>query len=159
MSVKTVYYYILFLHAFTGCDTTSAFYNKGKITFPTRFEEQQHLQDAADVFKQQNQDVDTIHHVGVKCILPLYGARNSLLDLNQLRLIDLTKAIVKDVRVQLSKLPCTADAAREHVKKIYLQVQSWLGNNNLPPTEWGWRVKNFLIPNAMNQPPAVINND
>lgn len=44
---------VLFLHAFTGCDTTSAFFNKGKSKFATMFESRKSLQKAAEVFKQK----------------------------------------------------------------------------------------------------------
>ena len=33
--------HLLFIHAFTGCDTTSAFYNKGKNNFITIFNDDQ----------------------------------------------------------------------------------------------------------------------
>lgn len=53
--------HVLFLHAFTGCDTTSAFHNKGKLKFAAKFEDQKHLQDAAEIFKVPNQDSDSIY--------------------------------------------------------------------------------------------------
>lgn len=98
-------------------------------------EEQGHLEDAVELFKIPNRDSDAIYQAGVKCILSLYDAPKSAVDLNLFRHQYFTKAIVKDARAQLVNLPCTADAAMEHLKKVYLQVQSWLGNY-LQPIKW-----------------------
>ena len=37
----------------------------------------------------------------------------------------------------LSTLPPTSSAARQHSYRVYHQVQQWNGVN-LPPTDWGW---------------------
>ena len=40
----------------------------------------------------------------------------------------------------LAKLPPTSEAAHEHLFRVYLQVQAWLGNK-LDATEWGWKME------------------
>ena len=42
--------HLLFIYAFTGCDTTSAFYNKGKNNFIIIFNDDQKLRAAAETF-------------------------------------------------------------------------------------------------------------
>jgi len=44
--------HILFLHAFSGCDTTSALFNKGKTATLKLLEKRQDLQVAAQVFNR-----------------------------------------------------------------------------------------------------------
>jgi len=57
-------------------------------------------------------------------------------------------------KIQLTALPPTSAAAREHSFRVYHQVQQWLGVE-LPPTEWGWEVINGqLQPVFTRQPPA-----
>jgi hypothetical protein len=52
------------------------------------------------------------------------------------------------------RLPPTSDA-RFHSQLVYLQVQTWLGNN-IEATEWGWvlcktQFKSILKPDRMDQ--------
>ena len=53
------------------------------------------------------------------------------------------------------RLPPTTDAARFHSRRVYHQVQTWLGNS-MEATEWGWvlrktRLGTVLKPNRMEQ--------
>ena len=45
----------------------------------------------------------------------------------------------------LETLPPTERAAKQHAFRVFYQVQCWLGNTTLKPTDWGWRVKNNLL--------------
>ena len=150
--------HILFLHAFTGCDTTSAFFNKGKIKFAKNFEKRHDLHESAKVFKNVNEDSNNIFQAGVACILGLYGAPGKIKDLNTLRFNSFIKGTAKKTSVLLSSLPPTADAAFEHLKRVYLQIQIWLGNldiKNADIKNWGWKYfNNMLIPITINQLPA-----
>ncbi|GFX61259.1 uncharacterized protein TNCV_3407331 [Trichonephila clavipes] len=60
----------------------------------------------------------------------------------------------KDTSFLLSSLPPTTYAAFEHLKRVYLQIQIWLGND-VDIDNWGWKhFSNMLIPITMNQLPA-----
>lgn len=149
--------HILFLHAFTGCDTTSAFFNKGKIKFAKNFEKRIDLHDSVKVFENINEDPNNILQAGVACILSLYGAPSKAHDLNTLRYNSFIKATAKNTSVLLSSLPPTTDAAFEHLKRVYLQIQVWLGND-VVIENWGWKYSNNMyIPITMNQLPAPDN--
>lgn len=111
--------HILFLHAFTGCDTTSAFFNKGKET-ATSFEKCKDLHDAAEVFKNINEDPESIFQTGVACILSLYSAPKKMEDLNTLRFNSFLKGTARNSGIHLPSLVPTSDAAFEQLK--YLQV-------------------------------------
>lgn len=149
------------MHAFTGCDTTSAFFNKGKIKFAKNFEKRHDLHELAGVFKNSNEDCNKIFQAGTACILGLYGAPAKIKDLNLLRFNFFVKGTAKKTSVLLSSLPPTADAAFEHLKRVYLQIQLWLENvdiKNVDIENWRWKYfNNMLIPITMNQSPAPDN--
>lgn len=44
----------------------------------------------------------------------------------------------------MAVLPPTYNAAKEHLHRVYFQVQKWLGNE-LNPNEWGWILRNGLL--------------
>lgn len=128
--------HILFLHALTGCDTTSAFYKKGKNKFAKLFENRTDLQDAAIIFTDENADVTNILQSGILCILALYGAPKNQENINNFRYQSFLKATSKNTSVNLASLIPTLDASLEHIKRVYLQVQLWMGHDELPK-EWG----------------------
>ncbi|GFV82032.1 uncharacterized protein TNCV_3152301 [Trichonephila clavipes] len=88
------------------------------------------LHKSAEVFKNDNEDSrNNIFQAGVTCILGLYGASTKIKDLNTLRYNAFIKATGKNTSVLLSSLPPTTDAAFEPLKRVYLQIQIWLGND------------------------------
>lgn len=89
--------HILSLHAFTSCDTTSAFCNRGKVKFAKSFEKMNYLHDSTNVCKNVNEDANNIFPAGVTCTLGLY------------------RVPVKNNK--LNTLRC------EHLKRTYLQIQ------------------------------------
>lgn len=48
---------ILFLHAFSGCDTTPAIFNQGKIKFLKLIKKYESLNEIIQVFKNENQQI------------------------------------------------------------------------------------------------------
>ncbi|GFV33718.1 uncharacterized protein TNCV_4568331 [Trichonephila clavipes] len=112
------------------------------------------LHKSGEVFKNVNEDSNNIFQAGVTCILGLYGAWAKIKDLNPLRYNSFIKVMAKNTSVLLSSLPPTTDAAFEHLKGVYLQIQIWLGND-VDIDNWGWKHFNpMLIPITMNQLPA-----
>ena len=53
-------------------------------------------------------------------------------------------------------LPCIKNAAREHLKKVYKQIQYWMVSYLLP-TDWGWKSGEFLLSIPILQPLAPEN--
>lgn len=120
--------HIFFIHAFTGCDTTSAFYNKGKNSFIKILNDDQNLRDAAETFMVDEQSEEVLFKEGINCILTMYGAKTSK-NLNELRYKRFIALASKNKSVQLHSLPPTEDAAKQHIKRVYLQVQQWKNNS------------------------------
>ena len=143
---------ILFLHAFSGSDTTSAFFRQGKLKFLKVLEKHEELQQAASVFKEPSAEPEKLAEAGKAFILQLYG-NNECESLQDLRYQCFAKSLNKS-RFDLASLPPTDAAARFHSLRTYHQVQKWLGND-LPPTKWGWKlITNGLTPIPTDKDPA-----
>lgn len=71
--------HILLLHAITGCDTTSAFYQRGKTKVLKLFEKCHDLVDFAKVFKNPDSSSDIILINGIRFILLYMELRKKLI--------------------------------------------------------------------------------
>ncbi|XP_052758830.1 uncharacterized protein LOC128202453 [Galleria mellonella] len=141
--------FILFAHSFTGCDSTSAAYNKGKKIFMDLLERRQDLRSKAEIFLNNTSELEDILEAGRYCMVCFYGlakdAQQNKLSrveslseyLEKMRYESFLKAATKNTAVKLSSLVPTVGAINEHTKRVYLQTQIWLGNKNIHPTDWG----------------------
>lgn len=143
---------LLFLHAFSGCDSTSAFFRQGKIKFIKTFEKNTSLQKTVAAYMDPNATPDQVAEAGAKFIVTVYtGASNK--SLNETRLELFHKALSKSY-FNLACLPPTEAAARQHSLRVYFQIQVWK-NNFLNPEQWGWKTtKHGLLPITTDQPAA-----
>ena len=147
---------ILFIHAFSGCDTTSAFYGKGKLQALQLIKSNTDLQDIPDVFNNPYSKYDDIERAGERFIKALYSnTKNEESNLNAMRYICFNKLVSQaSAAVVLSKLPPTIEAARQHSRRTFYQVQTWRGNS-LKPSDWGWKLINkSLVPIYTTKGPA-----
>lgn len=130
----------LLLHAITGCDTTSAFYLRGKTKVFKLFEKSHDLIDCAEVFKKINCSPDIILTNGIRFLLAMYGAPKKFDSIENYRYVSFVKYTRNNKNVNLSCLPPTSAAAYQHLYRVYYQIQVWLGNE-LNPENWGWVLK------------------
>lgn len=145
--------HVLFLHAITGCDTTSAFYRRGKTAVFKMFEKQDLIQ-CAEVFKKSNSTQQEVITNGIRFLLSMYGAPKKTTCLDKHRYACFVKNTKNEKQVQIACLPPTSIAAHQHLFRVYYQVQVWLGYQ-LDPTDWGWKlVNNILEPVQTLLPPA-----
>ncbi|KYN21449.1 hypothetical protein ALC57_06175 [Trachymyrmex cornetzi] len=160
---------ILFAHAFTGCDTTSAFFNRGKKSFFDIINRDtpvsKKLCKAVDLFRMHVESVDELLDGGVDCLLELYGYKLKISGDNLTPKQKLSKArydmflkkntlhmkSTKKNTVNIATLPLAINGFREHLKRVYYQVQSWIGfltqSNEVPtlnPTDWGWKLNSMV---------------
>ena len=148
---------LFFLHAMTGCDTTSALFRQGKKKAFKLLLKRSDLSKCVDVFNDPSSSECSVTSAGEEFLLALYGAPKTTSSLNKHRYHCFMKAVAKcpiHTKLQLASLPPTSAAAKEHSKRVYNQVQQWLGCS-LPPTEWGWDLVNGqLHPTLTRKPPA-----
>ena len=76
-------------------------------------------------------------------LLLMYNAPDTINSLDDLRYVYYKKQVLaKNIETgsgfDLRALPPTSDAAKYHSYRAYLQVQQWLGNTDILPTDWGW---------------------
>ncbi|GBL90244.1 hypothetical protein AVEN_130356-1 [Araneus ventricosus] len=154
---KTAADHILFLHVFSGCDTTCTLFNQRKMKFIYVLRKNPNFNEVIQVFKNPNADPEIIAEAIERFLLELYGyndvkSKNSM-SLNDYRYTCFTKSAYKS-KFNISSLPPTEAAARQHSFRTYHQVQQWYGNEQ-NAEQWGWnRNKNGLIPVSTLEPPA-----
>lgn len=145
---------VLFTHAFTGCDTTSAPFGQGK-TKITTFLSKSELAEQVEVFLRPDSTPQAVREAGIKCFVALYGGDIARDTLDFLRY----KTFVTSSDINLARLPPTEDATGHHAARCYLQMQKWRGVN-LNPTDWGWKLSSqglTPIPTIMDPaPPALL---
>ncbi|GBM70884.1 hypothetical protein AVEN_28453-1 [Araneus ventricosus] len=124
---------ILFIHAFSGCDTTSALFGHGKTKFCTLLEKNRHLEEKIHVFFNSEAAIDQVAKAGETFRIYLCGGnpRTSACDLNHLHYTLFIHSASK-ARSTLARLSPTVDAARFHALRSYLQIQKWLGHEKNP---------------------------
>lgn len=128
---------ILFVHAFSGCDTTSALFNQGKIRFLKTLEKNPTLTEAIQVFDDPNAELTEVVAAGELFMLRQYGAGSKHRTLDSLRYTNFVRAVSKN-SFNLASLPPTSDACHHHSLRTYCQVQSRRGVQK-PPEDHGWR--------------------
>lgn len=139
--------HLLFLHAFTGCDSTSAAYRKSKVGFVKMYQKSKIIQRAADVFASGSSSPDSIETAGIMSTLSWYGAPATEKSLNEFRYKSFVKAAA-NMKPDLSTLPPTEGAVKQHAFRTYHQVHLWLGEEpNGGAPNWGWERRNDqLVP-------------
>ncbi|KAJ8875495.1 hypothetical protein PR048_023390 [Dryococelus australis] len=151
--------YILFLHAFTECDSISAPFNKGKKNAYKLLFTNDSLRSQMDVFKSSSSSSDSVAAAGETFFLALYGAKSqSNLDTARHHLY--IKTVAKQQvsgGFNLATLPPTSSVACQHSLRVYLQVHQWR-HVNLPPTKWSWMLYNDMLLPVPRLLKAALNN-
>ena len=135
---------LLFIHAFTGCDTTSRIFGMGKKAFFKKsIKGDNVLESCALAFSKPGQTVDTIAEHGNQSMVLLFGGKQRD-SLRSLRHSVLKKKVVSASSfVTPVRLPPTASATKYHSLRSYYQIMIWLGlESSLDETDWGWKIEN-----------------
>lgn len=117
---------IIFLHAFSGCDTTSSLFNKGKMKLCSLVEKNAQLDAIIGVYKDKEARAEEIEDAGARFLVTLYGGDMDKESLEDIRYKLFVKSSIKS-KFNLASLPPTKDAARYHAFRTYHQVQKWYG--------------------------------
>jgi hypothetical protein len=157
-ALPNVYRHMLFVHAMSGCDTTSAPYKKGKKKVLALLEEDQKLRSVVDVFNNCDASPDAISSAGEIFMLALYAAGKGVASLDEQRYFMYHTTVAKqglNSNFQLASLPPTSAAAKQHSFRVFHQIQLWRGVR-LHEMEWGWKIacNNNLFPVTTLEPVA-----
>lgn len=146
---------ICFLHAFSGCDTTSCFYKKGKNKLLEIVLKNKALHPLINSFyvsqtaKGFNTKKDEIKENTLAITMALYRAPPSVKTLSELRYYYFKKlSSSKNSSFKLESLPPTEAAAAQHGYRTFLQIQMWSINRTILATQYGRELNNekVLIP-------------
>ncbi|KYN12193.1 hypothetical protein ALC57_15644 [Trachymyrmex cornetzi] len=117
---KSVAENIAFVHAFSGCDSTSALFNQGKIKLLNILKQNTQLNEIVEIFREENADSHNISEAGERVLAALYGYSDDVRSLNDIRYYCFTRSVYK-TKFNLASLPPTEDAARQHSFRTYYQ--------------------------------------
>ena len=131
---------ILFLHAFSGCDTVSSFCGIGKKTAWNVLQSMkqvlpvfQHLSSApSSVTEEQMNEIE-------RYVVVMYKNTSQLSKVNEAR-----KQLFSSGNRKIEKIPPTKAALQQHVRRAAYQAghiwgQALIPNPTLPsPSDWGW---------------------
>ena len=150
-----VCHFLPFIHALTGCDTTSRFYGIGKGIALKKLEADPHFKQQAEVFtgSSTKEEIVQAGEEAISCLYSGFPGEN----LNKLRCRRFCSKVIRSTSsVQVHVLPPTSAAAKSHSQRVYLQVQQWIRPDcDLVPEEWGWTaVKGQLQPYRTHLPAA-----
>ncbi len=152
---------LMFIHAMTGCDTTSRIFTVGKkAAFQKLVKGDPVLQVCAGAFTVPNQTTDVIDDLGCQAMVILFGGRSTD-SLAITRFNTFSKKVVSASSfVTPERLPPTESATRLHCRRVYYQIMVWMGTDEgMDATNWGWDLKgNRLVPlmSRMNAAPDSL---
>ena len=123
---------LLSLHAFTGCDTVSAFVRKGKVTpLNMLIKNSQYLKVFDSIGVQSNLTQDQYDEIEAFTCL-LYGTKSGVTDINKLRYTMFmtryspsTKLLSLDSGIDLSLLPPCRSSLKMHIARTNYQALIW----------------------------------
>ena len=138
--------HLLFLHAWSGCDTTSATFGQGKVSLMKKLKQSEEIQRISQLMMDPGATDEQIGEAGVRLFVIVYGGKKED-SLNTLRYAKFMEMIVSTKKLDPYKLPPTARAAYYHSLRVHLQVILWkeLAVNSLNPTLWGWKLDGSML--------------
>lgn len=148
---------LLFVHAFTGCDTTSRIFSVGKHTaFQKLVDGEATIQSCANVFLHPHQDRKAIEDHGTRAMAVLFGGKSAD-SLASLRYNFFTKKLITaKAFVGPERLPPTESSTKFHCQRVYLQIMVWIGmEGDMDAVDWGWKlVADRFLPIMTEKTPA-----
>ena len=148
---------LLFLHAFTGCDSVSRVFGIGKkYGFKQIIKREKTMRDCSGLFTKPNQNQDVVESNGSKAMIALFNADQKD-TLASIRYSMLCKKVARaKMFVTPERHPPTASVCKFHSLRAYYQVMEWMGcSEEMAPSEWGWMVEgDKLVPVMTDKSPA-----
>ncbi|CAK8688755.1 unnamed protein product [Clavelina lepadiformis] len=146
--------YLLFAHAFTGCDTTSAVHKFGKISVFEKLKSSS-LRNVADVFYEDDVSPDQVGRASIRFFELL---NSSTYTLSQIRKQKYEEMVMSNrSHVDPALLPPSPRTAYHHGLRVYHQLKVWrtLSNSDLKPLSWGWQKKDDMFSPVMTDVAAA----
>ena len=129
---------LLFVHAYSGCDSTSRIFGIGKKSvFQKLVKSNPVMKSCASAFILQNKSQEDISDLGEDLMVDLFGGKSND-TLSSLHHTIFTKKVATvEAFVTPERLPPTSPATRFHGQRVYFQIMVWMGKaNEMNPTKW-----------------------
>jgi 5'-3' exonuclease len=138
---------LLFIHAFTGCDTTSRVFGIGKKSaFQKLVKGDPTLKSCANTFLVPSQKGDVIEDIGSQAMAVMFGGKCTD-SLALVRYNMFTKKVVSSKSfVTPERLAPTASSTKFHCLRSYYQIMVWIGSEgDMDVTNWGWNWRTISL--------------
>ena len=137
--------HIIFIHSWSGTDTTSFTYGHGKIQLLKKISGNEVIVNAA-VLEDDDATATAVGNAGISIFCNLYGGEMGE-SLTALRYRKYNELIANNKTIQPERLPPTERAAYHHSLRVHLQVMRWihLDNSKLNALEWGRKLDRGLL--------------
>lgn len=123
---------VLFLHAISGCDTTSALFWQGKMKWCECLQKNPHWIDLATIFFDPNSTQEEVGNAGEKILLNLYGGDHGTL--NSMRYLTFVKSTGM-AKINLASLLSTTEAAKYSISgEPTTRSKNGWGSRKIHPT-------------------------
>ncbi|GBM20537.1 hypothetical protein AVEN_261669-1 [Araneus ventricosus] len=122
---------LLFIHAISGCDTTSTLFGQGKNKCISLFVKHEELLNTAATFLNPQATTEQVTEAGENVLVALYGGDPATQSLDELRYHSFVKAAAK-TKFNLARLPPTTDAAQLHAMRSYHQCKHGWETKKIP---------------------------
>ena len=142
---------LLLIHAWSGCDSTSAIYGHGKCAIIKIIQKFESVLSCCKTLADDAASYSHIASAGSQIFVKMYGRKPSD-NLDYLRYIKYMEyAATSTKTLQPEWLPPTERAAFIHSPRVHLQVMIWksLGQCRYDPCSWGWKMKNGVLAPVM----------
>ena len=128
----------LVAYCFTGVDTVSSIFGKGKASLLELFSSNGEIRDViVPAFLDPNSSMDKIDELGVRLMRIIYG-KTADVTLTKMRVDAYNKQCVSG-KIKPERLPPTEDAALFHGRRAFQQCREWvLLDPDLTDTPFGW---------------------
>ena len=147
-SVQTVPPHILAIHAWGGCDTTSAVFGHGKCRILKLAQQSQEVRQWCAVFAQEDATWGAVGEAGERIFISMYDGKpdDSLTKLRHARYREIAATNSSVLRPE--RLPLTERTAFEHSIRVHLQVMIWKSLNvvHMEPCSWMVRGEWQIVP-------------
>ena len=133
--------YLLFAHAFTGCDTTSAINNFGKTSLFKKLKDSVALTNIGDVFYEEFKTPEEIGNACTRFFEKMYSPSYQLPQIRKRSYDEIVRTDGASIGSLL--LPPSTRAAYYHGLSVYHQIKVWkaLSDTDLEPIQWGWKLR------------------
>ena len=152
--------HLLFIHAWSGCDTTSATFGMGKTNLVKNIQSSEEVQQISVLIGDHHMTEEEIGKAGIRLFVILFGGKQED-SLNFLRYVKFLE-LVTSKAIDPQKLPPTERAAYFHSVRVHLQIILWkeLKHKDIRfnPEWWGWKLNDSTLIPVMTDIPSGPEN-